>query len=143
MEEKIYKIAIANADNENFAGAYLSGSIKDEEGVMFLNLKMIAEHANNTKEYIDGIHETVVHEFCHLMQDFLNKDMSELETDRILKGLNPAWGERDEQPEFSVYELLDWLGKQGDTIKKKDIVHLFRAMTSQYAEHRNIPLAEI
>jgi hypothetical protein len=143
MEEKIYKIAIANADNENFAGAYLEGSIEDEEAVLFLNLKMIAQHANNTKEYIDGIHETAVHEFCHLMQDLLNKDLSELETDKILKGLNPNWGERDEDPEFSVYSLLDWLQEQGDTIKKKDIVRLFRAMTLQYAEHRNIPLSEV
>ncbi len=141
MEERVkkdFKIAIANAESEHFAGAYLSGSIKDEEGIIFLNLKMLAEEANNTKEYIDSIHETLVHEFCHLTQDLLDKEMSELETDEILKKIKPSWGERDEDPVTSIYDLLDWVHKQEGDIKKEQIISLFRAVEDAYNEHKAI-----
>jgi len=133
---KEYQIAIANAESEHFAGAYLNGSIEEGEGVIFLNLRMLSEHANDTKEYLDQIHETLVHEFCHLIQDLLNKDLSELETDKILKKIKPSWGERTEDPVTSIYDFLDWLHKQGDEVKKTDLIGLFRVVEDSYNETR-------
>ena len=134
---KKYKITIANTTNENFVGAYLKGSISEGEGVIFLNMEQVFGYSKAQEEvFIDQIHETLVHEFCHLTQDLLNKELSELETDDMLKKINPSWGERDEDPVTSIYDFLDWLHKQGDEVKKTDLIGLFRAVEDGYNERR-------
>jgi len=115
----------------NYLGAYRMGSLtEDNEAKLFLNMDAIFRIADSDEikdkaDFIkDEVLRTCTHEFAHSMQEWLNKEYSENEVERVLAEYKKEWeSDVTEDTEYQgstikVYELLDWLD---DLPKDKDV----------------------
>lgn len=113
--------AVENAD---FIGAYKAGSLTDGEPQIMFAMDFFTwtlkdeKKEDLTEAFKDGMLQTITHEFCHAMQEMLDKDFNELEVERILGAYRPTWNvfeanPSEEMPEtvFSIADFLDWMDK--------------------------------
>lgn len=115
--------------NDNAApyfGAYKTGSLSaGEPTLMFCMdaaLRVISEEESKSDALKDIMLQTLTHEFCHAMQEFLGKEFDELEVEKILGAYNEKWNvfeaenaDEKDPAVFSIPELLTALdGLQPD-----------------------------
>lgn len=109
-------------DDAPYVGAYRVGSLTNGEPTIMFNLDFEFQLLNNEPKekrlqfFKDGLLQTLTHEFCHALQEWLGKEFDELEVEKILGAYNEKWNvfeaeNADEQPEdvFKISELLRWL----------------------------------
>ncbi len=96
-------------------GGYAAGSLTSGEANILFGMDALIEayqgEPNANKDFRDNMLFTLTHEFCHSMQEFLEKEYDEYEVDKILAQINPAWdAPRPEEygEVFSIEELLQF-----------------------------------
>lgn len=132
-------LKIERNDSPYFIGAYNADL---SQPTIMLNVEAII-HAykdeKSWKEMADGVKDTMLstltHEFCHIMQQFLDKEFDELEVEKTLGLYNENWNvfnaEKDEQdePSFNLRQLIEFIrGDESETAQelKDKIEYLFR-----------------
>lgn len=109
-----------NDDSGSFFGAYKVGSLTNGEPQIFINMDAFLEtiqEDENKKEVLKGsLLSTLTHEFCHSMQEWLDKEFDELEVEKILGDINPKWNvfnateeEGEDKTVFRVNDLLQYM----------------------------------
>lgn len=130
-------------ENAPYVGAYRVGSFNDgEPQIMFamdFHTWTLRDMDKNelTDAFKDGILQTLTHEFCHSMQEMLDKDYDELEVEKILGAYKPTWNvfdaPQEEEPAetvFKISDLLQWMdGNNANTADefKEQLNQLFMA----------------
>lgn len=104
-----------------FVGAYKTGSFKEGEPVIMFSMDFFTETMSEIppeerlEEFKDGLLQTLTHEFCHAMQEYLNKEYDEFEVDRIISLYKPSWNvvdqitKEDVDGQFSIQEFLQFM----------------------------------
>lgn len=115
---------IIKSDGSPFYGAYKTGSLNNNEPVVILNIEAIVEaikeDTDKAQSFKDILLSTITHEFCHSMQEWLDKEYDELEVEKILGAYNEKWNvfnatAQDEESGmdnvFKISEFLDWMDR--------------------------------
>ncbi len=117
-------------------GGYETGSLKAGEPHILFGMDVLIEayqgEPNANKDFRDSMLSILTHEFCHSMQEFLEKEYDEYEVDKILAQINPAWSAaRPEEYDatFSISELLEFFNANKGP-------HLEEAMKELLEPHR-------
>jgi hypothetical protein len=130
-------------EGQPYVGAYRVGSFKEgSPQIMFAmdfftyTLKDVPKE-EQTEAFKDGLLQTITHEFCHAMQEMLDREYDELEVERVLGAYKPTWNTfeaPDEYTEmdtvFAVEDFLEWMeGSKSTTLEefKAEINDLFIA----------------
>lgn len=130
-------------EGKPYIGAYRCGTFKEGEPQIMFAMDF---HTWTLKEcpkeelvadFKDGILQTITHEFCHAMQEMLDKDYDELEVERIMGAYKPIWNtfdlpEDDPMPEtvFKISDFLNWVdASDASSVEKfrNEINELFEA----------------
>lgn len=137
-------------------GAYQPGSLTDGKPVLFLNMEALISafkddpEPERTADLRDSLLSTITHEFCHAMQEWLEKEFDEGEVERILGAYNEKWNAvegaeqtlmDDEGPAFYLYHLFDYLDM--DTAEtaaelKQNIKRDFAGWNNWYKERQKL-----
>jgi len=149
---------IIRNDSPYFIGAYNANL---EDPAIMLNVEAYIDAykdeqiADMTEAIKDGFLQTLTHEFCHAMQQFLNKEFDELEVEKTLELYNAKWnvfkaqddGEENE-PSFSLRQLIEFIRGDksitADELKSK-IEHIFKPYINwidaedKYIQTKDIP----
>lgn len=125
-----------------YVGAYRVGSLKNGEPQLMFAMDFHTWTLKNepkeklTEYFKDGMLQTLTHEFCHAMQEFLDKEYDELEVEKILGAYKPTWNVFDnpteEMPEdvFEISEFLQWMNNSNAKSAeefKEEVNNLFMA----------------
>lgn len=109
-------------DDAPYVGAYRVGTMTNGEPTIMFNMDFefqllkdvpIGERASQVQ---DGMLQTLTHEFCHALQEWLGKEFDELEVEKILGAYNEKWNvfqaeepEDTPQPSFRISDFLEWM----------------------------------
>lgn len=135
-----------------FVGAYKTHSLSNGEPTIFLNLDFIIEslagESDKSETLKDAMLQTLTHEFCHAMQEFLGKEFSETEVEDVVGKINENWVAKDtdegwaDQQVFNIVDFLDWMDKSDantvDELKAK-VHELFYAVELWKKAEKNKP----
>jgi len=129
------KFVFSKTNNDHFFGGYLTGSLsKGEPQIMFSMdalIQSLVSEDDKASELKDAILQISTHEFCHALQEWLDKEFSEYEVEKILESINPKWGAfNDSQPVMEIDELSEGV---------IPITHLLEFLK----DNKNLPLEEI
>lgn len=133
MKLKTTFIFLKNDDGP-YVGAYRTGSLKNGQPTILFNMEAIIHALKDEKEkaefFKEELLQTATHEFCHAMQEWLNKEYDEAEVERILGLYKKEWelSAEDEAAAieqdptvFNVEDFLDCLdGIQPEADKSDD-----------------------
>jgi len=132
-------------ENQPYIGAYRAGSFTEgNPQIMFAmdfhtyTLKDISKE-ELTDSFKDGVLQTLTHEFCHAMQEMLDKDFDELEVEKILGAYKSTWNVfeapgAEELPEevFKISDLLRWI----DNVDCETAADFKDALNNLFMGHR-------
>lgn len=106
-------------DEAFYVGAYVPGSLTEGEPTLLFNVECMIDAVKGEEEkgeiFRDILLSTATHEFCHAMQEWLQKEFDELEVEKILGQYNEkrnvleAEGTEEDAPVFRINDLLEWL----------------------------------
>ncbi|MEO5991291.1 MAG: hypothetical protein ABIP68_06610, partial [Ferruginibacter sp.] len=122
-------------DEAFYFGAYRAGSLTNGEPTIMFCMDAIVDivqhEEDKTAEFKDRMLSIITHEFCHSMQEWLDKEFCELEVEKILGAYNEKWNvfnaeapDEEMDIQFSVNELLEQMNDinpeshQSDEYKK-------------------------
>jgi hypothetical protein len=141
-------------DDAPYIGAYAVGSLTNNEPTIMFNMEVVIDVVKEEKDKVeifkDVLLSTLTHEFCHSMQEWLDKEFDELEVEKILGAYNEKWNvfesecEEQDPMSFNVMEFLELADaispeddksfeyKQGANDYKKAMLELFGPMLLWY-----------
>lgn len=127
-----------------YIGAYRTGSFKNgEPQIMFamdFHTWTLKDEKEELIEYFkDGMLQTITHEFCHAMQEMLDKEFDELEVERCLGAYKPTWnvfdapeGEPETEAVFAVSDFVKFM----DNTKAETVQELKDQINEIFYGHR-------
>ena len=143
-----------------FVGAYKTGSLTQGEPVLMFNLDFLceglAEEKDKAEGFKDAMLQTLTHEFCHSMQEWLGKEFDEMEVEKILGAINERWNvfAGEQQPEdeewidqqvFKISDFLNWMnGSKAQTFQefKDEVNELFKPVRLWIEAHEKHAASE-
>ena len=129
--------------NESFAGAYKVGSFNEGEPILMFNMDFASTILDETpkeaqtEEFKEMILQTLTHEFCHSMQEFLNLTYDEYQVESILGAYKEDWKANDNsekyEPSFLISDFLNFM----DNDESKDLQEFKDKMNHLFMAQRN------
>lgn len=130
------------AENGPFVGGYKVGSLTRKRPILLFNLdfaaSLLINSENKRAEFFDTILQTLMHEFGHAMQEWLDLQFDEYQVEKILGHFNERWNvfNKEQQAEeegigsevFKIVDLIKWVQQsQANTVEefKEEIKQLF------------------
>ena len=113
MPNKQFKMKVIASRGPAF-GAYISGSVKDGEAIIFLDVLLCLAVDLDPKEVMA---EVLAHEVLHACQDVLGNELTETDIDKALskiKGVEVCESEDESQ---MIASMVNTINEQGLRIK--------------------------
>lgn len=139
------KYNFLRVEDAPFIGGYKTGSLNDGEPTIFINLEaiihVVKDCENKTEAFHDILLQTLTHEFCHSLQEWLGKEYDELEVEKILGAYNDKWNvfeaeEGEDEEDAFNYPAEDFL-RIMDESKATTIEEFKEEMNKVFMGERN------